>query len=139
MAATWAMVSDGNPVFGTPTAFAVCQGAFTAIAIRPHTRWDAPESGDAAHIPEPCQASLRRSRLPSQHHAGVAIQDRPAASRASPVHPSPARLVVLKKLIEAGRVTPVIDRTFPLSGVSEAIRYLESRQARGKLVVTIGD
>ncbi len=49
------------------------------------------------------------------------------------------RLVVIKELIEAGKVTPVIDKTFPLSEVSEAIRYLESGQARGKLVVSIGD
>ena len=49
------------------------------------------------------------------------------------------RLVVMKELIEAGTVAPVIDRTFPLSGVPEAIRYLESGQALGKLVVTIGD
>jgi NADPH:quinone reductase-like Zn-dependent oxidoreductase len=49
------------------------------------------------------------------------------------------RLAVLKELIEAGRVTPVIDKTFPLSQIPEAIRYLESGQARGKLVVSIGD
>ena len=48
------------------------------------------------------------------------------------------RLVVLKELIEAGKVTPVIDRTFPLSEVPEAIRYLESGQARGKVVITVG-
>ena len=48
------------------------------------------------------------------------------------------RLVVIKELIEAGEVRPVIDRTFPLSGVPEAIRYLESGQARGKIVVTVG-
>jgi NADPH:quinone reductase-like Zn-dependent oxidoreductase len=47
------------------------------------------------------------------------------------------RLVVLKGLIEAGRITPVIDRTFPLSEVPEAIRYLESEQARGKVVITV--
>jgi NADPH:quinone reductase-like Zn-dependent oxidoreductase len=47
------------------------------------------------------------------------------------------RLVVLKELIEAGKLTPVIDRTFPLSEVAEAIRYLESGQARGKIVVTV--
>jgi len=47
------------------------------------------------------------------------------------------RLVVLKELIEAGKITPVIDRTFPLSEVPEAIRYLESGQARGKLVITV--
>ena len=49
------------------------------------------------------------------------------------------RLVVLKELIEAGKVTPVIDKTFTLSEVPEAIRYLESGQARGKLVVTVGE
>ena len=45
----------------------------------------------------------------------------------------------MKELIEAGKITPVIDRTFPLSEVPEAIRYLESGQARGELVVSIGD
>ncbi len=33
-------------------------------------------------------------------------------------------LVVLKEFIEAGKVTPVIDTTYPLSAVPEAIRYL---------------
>ena len=47
------------------------------------------------------------------------------------------RLVLLKKLIEAGKITPVIDRTFPLSEVPEAILYLESGRARGKIVVTV--
>ena len=47
------------------------------------------------------------------------------------------RLVVLKELIESGKLTPVIDRKFPLSEVPEAIRYLESGQARGKVVITV--
>ena len=47
------------------------------------------------------------------------------------------RLVILKELIEAGNITPVIDRTFPLSQVPEAIRYLETGQARGKVVITV--
>jgi NADPH:quinone reductase-like Zn-dependent oxidoreductase len=47
------------------------------------------------------------------------------------------RLVVLKELIEAGKITPVIDRTYPLTEVPEAIRYLESGQARGKVVITV--
>ena len=47
------------------------------------------------------------------------------------------RLVVLKELIEAGKIKPVIDRAFPLSEVPEAIRYLESGQARGKVVITV--
>ena len=44
-------------------------------------------------------------------------------------------LVVLKDLLEAGKITPVIDRTYPLSEVPEAIRYLESGHARGKVVI----
>ena len=47
------------------------------------------------------------------------------------------RLVVLKELIEAGKITPVIDRTFPLSEVPEAIRYLESGEVQGKVVITV--
>jgi NADPH:quinone reductase-like Zn-dependent oxidoreductase len=47
------------------------------------------------------------------------------------------RLVVMKELIEAGKITPVIDRTFPLSEVAEAIRYLGSGQAGGKIVITV--
>jgi NADPH:quinone reductase-like Zn-dependent oxidoreductase len=47
------------------------------------------------------------------------------------------RLVVMKELIETGKITPVVDRTFPLSKVREAMRYLESGQARGKVVITV--
>ena len=46
-------------------------------------------------------------------------------------------LQFLKQLIESGKVTPVIDRTYPLSVVSEAIRYLQEGQARGKVVITV--
>lgn len=46
-------------------------------------------------------------------------------------------LQVLKELIEAGKVTPIIDRTYPLSEASEAMRHLEEGHARGKVVVTV--
>jgi NADPH:quinone reductase-like Zn-dependent oxidoreductase len=46
-------------------------------------------------------------------------------------------LEYLKELIEAGQATPVIDRTYPLSKVPEAIRYLEQEHARGKIVLTV--
>lgn len=46
-------------------------------------------------------------------------------------------LLFLKEFIEAGKVTPVIDRTYPLSEVPEAIRYLEEGHARGKVVITV--
>lgn len=41
------------------------------------------------------------------------------------------------ELSEAGRVTPVIDRTYPLSEAPEAIRYLGEGHARGKVVITV--
>ena len=46
-------------------------------------------------------------------------------------------LLVLRDLLEAGKITPVIDRRYPLSGVAEALRYLEARHAKGKVVITI--
>lgn len=46
-------------------------------------------------------------------------------------------LQFLKELIEAGKVTPVIDGTYPLSNVPEAIRYLAGGHARGKVVITV--
>jgi NADPH:quinone reductase-like Zn-dependent oxidoreductase len=46
-------------------------------------------------------------------------------------------LVALKELIEAGKVKPVIGRTYPLSEVPEAIRYLEAGHAVGKAVITL--
>lgn len=46
-------------------------------------------------------------------------------------------LVSLKELAESKRVTPVIDRTYPLSEVPEAIRYLEEGHARGKVVIAL--
>jgi len=46
-------------------------------------------------------------------------------------------LLLMQRLMEAGQVTTVIDRTYPLSGVPDAIRYLEEGHARGKVVVTV--
>jgi NADPH:quinone reductase-like Zn-dependent oxidoreductase len=46
-------------------------------------------------------------------------------------------MLVLKDLIESGKVTPVIDRTYLLNEVPKAIRYLEGGHARGKIVITV--
>lgn len=45
-------------------------------------------------------------------------------------------LVALAELVEAGKLTPVIEKTYPLSEVPDAIRYVESGHARGKIVIT---
>src|SRR5215211_7854492 len=46
-------------------------------------------------------------------------------------------LLVLKELTESGKITPVIDRTYPLSEVPEAMRHLEAGHAQGKVVITV--
>ncbi len=46
-------------------------------------------------------------------------------------------LVLLKDLIETGKVVPIIDRRYLLSGVAEALRYLEEGHAQGKIVITV--
>ena len=53
------------------------------------------------------------------------------------VKPNQNDLVFIKDLIEAGKVTPVIDRCYPLSEVAEAFRYIGAGHAQGKVVITV--
>jgi len=46
-------------------------------------------------------------------------------------------LLILQKLLEAKKVTPVIDRTYPLTEVPAAIRYIEEGHARGKVIIAV--
>jgi NADPH:quinone reductase-like Zn-dependent oxidoreductase len=46
-------------------------------------------------------------------------------------------LAVLRQLLEDEKVVPVIDRTYPLTEVPEALRYLEQGHATGKVVITV--
>jgi len=46
-------------------------------------------------------------------------------------------LLVMREYLEARKVTPVIDRSYALSDVPEAIRYLEEGHARGKIVIKV--
>ena len=48
-----------------------------------------------------------------------------------------ADLEALRELIEDGKVTPVVDRTFPLAEAPEAVRYLHEEHPGGKVVVTV--
>jgi NADPH:quinone reductase-like Zn-dependent oxidoreductase len=46
-------------------------------------------------------------------------------------------LVALTGLVESGRVTPVVDRTFPLGEAPAAVAHMRLGRARGKVVVTV--
>jgi NADPH:quinone reductase-like Zn-dependent oxidoreductase len=83
--------------------------------------------------------------IPNSGHAGmgyvvkafvlsvfVSQQGRPFVST-----PNQEDLVVLKELLESGKVAPVIDRTYPLSETPEAMGYVGEGHARGKVVITV--
>ena len=53
------------------------------------------------------------------------------------VKPNREDLQLLKKFLEDGTLTPVIDRAYSLAQLPEAIRYLEEGHARGKVVITV--
>jgi NADPH:quinone reductase-like Zn-dependent oxidoreductase len=46
-------------------------------------------------------------------------------------------LNVLSGLLESGMVKPMLDRSYPLSGVADALRYVERCHARGKVTITV--
>ena len=52
---------------------------------------------------------------------------------------NPNDLGVLSSLMQAGKLTPTIDRTYPLSDIRAAMRYLLAGHARGKVVIEVGD
>lgn len=52
--------------------------------------------------------------------------------------PKHADLRVLKEMVEAGKLTPVIDKTYPLRETAAALGYIEGGHARGKVVITVG-
>ena len=51
--------------------------------------------------------------------------------------PNPPDLACLAELLASGRIAPLIDRCYPLEQAPEAIRYLETGHARGKVVITL--
>jgi NADPH:quinone reductase-like Zn-dependent oxidoreductase len=52
------------------------------------------------------------------------------------VTPNADDLRHLAGLVETGKLTPVVDRTYPLAAVPRALRHLEAGRARGKVVIT---
>ena len=83
--------------------------------------------------------------MPSSGHAGMGYifkafllslfvrqQGRPFVST-----PNQDDLSALKEMVEAGRVTPVIDRTYPLRETAVAFRYLDQGHAHGKVIVVV--
>ncbi|MCZ7567067.1 MAG: NAD(P)-dependent alcohol dehydrogenase [Ardenticatenaceae bacterium] len=66
------------------------------------------------------------SRLGSKKHVFMGIATTPKKD-----------LLVIKELLEAGKMAPVIDKCYPLNETTKAIRYLIEEHARGKVVITV--
>jgi NADPH:quinone reductase-like Zn-dependent oxidoreductase len=62
----------------------------------------------------------------------------PVRARMVSVRPRTADLGVLARYVDEGRLRPQIDRVFPFEEAAEAVRYVESRRAQGKVVVSMG-
>ncbi len=45
-------------------------------------------------------------------------------------------MTALKEFLQSGRLTPIIDRTYPLDKVPEAMRYMQDGNAKGKIIIT---
>ncbi len=54
-------------------------------------------------------------------------------------NPNQKDLLILKDLLETGKIVPVIDRSYPLAETADAIRYLETGRARGKVIITVAE
>lgn len=52
--------------------------------------------------------------------------------------PNQKDLVFIKELLEQGKIKPVIDRSYPLTEVAEALRYYGEGHSRGKVVISVG-
>ena len=83
----------------------------------------------------------KASRLmgPLSHIIKVRLASLPSRQRSTffVAKPNQDDLELLAELIEAGKVTPVIDRTYELSQVGDALRYVGEGHAKGKVVLTI--
>ena len=61
----------------------------------------------------------------------------PQRIRVCSEHPGQSDLLVLKEFMEAGKLTPVVGRTYPLGRTGEAISFFGEEHAEGKVVITI--
>jgi NADPH:quinone reductase-like Zn-dependent oxidoreductase len=111
-------------------------------------RYDVIMDNVASHSPSATRRVLAPDGLlvPSSGHAGMgwiiaaglaAMFVRQQAAPLQAVTDSET-LLALNEFIEAGTVTPVIDRTYQLSETAEAFAYLDEGHARGKVVIAVG-
>ena len=117
-------------------------------AVRPHLRQRGELSlDDCRRALKPEGTLVLNSGTGSTGFAGIVRQVRPLVLtpfvhqrlRRYLSRPNSADLNVLRALAEDGKVTPMIDRTYPLAETSEALRHIATGHARGKVVITVAE
>jgi NADPH:quinone reductase-like Zn-dependent oxidoreductase len=107
----------GNHPFSACRRVITPKGAFVAIGVRPGGRW----MGPLPYLLKVFMSSPFVSQRVVFFIAKITTDD----------------LAALNELIEANKVTPIVDRRYPLCETPEAIRYLKEGHARGKVVITV--
>jgi NADPH:quinone reductase-like Zn-dependent oxidoreductase len=102
-------------------------GSLVVIGGPKHNRWTGPLGSLLIVL---AAAPFGRQRM-----VGMLVTDDTA--RPAPCRKRRPDLVTLRDLHGAGAVTPVIERTYPLPDVPEALRYVGAGHARGKIVITV--
>jgi NADPH:quinone reductase-like Zn-dependent oxidoreductase len=110
-------------------------GADTVID---YTRVDALEPGDKYDFVLDAVGKAKTSRLKESCRASVPAPDKYASIDDGNLLLESARLVKMKELVEAGHVTPVVDRCYPLEEMAKAHRYVEQGHKRGGVAITVG-
>ena len=101
------------------------------------TTEDPPNRGDV-----PRRAAAGLTTLPHVFHvlvlgSWVSRTGRKKIGQMETAKPNQKDPVLIKELLESGKVIPMIDRRYPLRETAEAIRYLEAEHAKGKVVITV--
>ena len=84
--------------------------------------------GSPGHVPGPVAGILRAAVV------NALVRER---LRLLPHEQKQEQLLTLTGLTEAGKLTPVLDRTYPLAGTADGLRRVEHGHARGKIVITV--
>ncbi len=97
-----------------------------------YTKEDFTTNGEIYHVIFDAVRKISSSKC-----KGSLSEDGVFLSTTASTRESTENLVFLKELIEAGKITPIIDRTYPLEEIVEAHRYVDTVHKKGNVVITV--
>jgi len=109
-----------------------------ADSVIDYTKVDALEPGDQYDFVLDAVGKAKTSRLKESCRASVSGKHRYVSIDDGALLLDSGRLAAMKELVEAGQITPVVDRCYPLEEMAEAHRYVGKGHKRGGVAVTVG-